>query len=197
MAPHTCLDGLTTRRAANLSEGNVMPVPATIEALIIVALVLSPGYVFTQIARRGIAHVQEPTDVRFLLTIITAGTAIHALVFPWTTRVHDAYLSDQVSDRRWEMYAWAAVIIFALPLGLGIAGARLTLRQSVERMLDAIGLGYVDRMPSAWDYVMRQRQPRYVRIHLKDGQAVVGGVFADRSFAALEPTRAVIYLEEE
>lgn len=136
-------------RPPRRDEEGTLPVPTTIEALVIVALVLSPGYVFTQIARRVIAHVQEPTDVRFLLTIITAGTAIHALVFPWTTRILDAYLSDRVSDRRWETYAWAVVIVFILPLGLGIVAGRLTLDCRVETLLDTIGLGYIDRMPSA------------------------------------------------
>lgn len=62
--------------------------PTTLEALVIVALVLSPGYVFTQIARRLIAHVPEPTDLRFLLTIITLGTFIQAIAFPfWTSSI--------------------------------------------------------------------------------------------------------------
>lgn len=169
--------------------------PTTIEALVIVALVLSPGLIFTQIARRVIAHVEEPTDVRFLLTIITAGTAIHALVFPWTIRIADFYLGDHLRSHRWEAFGWAVVAVFLVPLGLGIVVGRLAVRPGIERALDYIGLGYIDRMPSAWDYVMRQRHPYHVRIHLKDG-GVIGGVFANQSFGSLNPRRTDVYLEE-
>lgn len=41
--------------------------------------------------------------------------------------------------------------------------------------------GHVDRMPSAWDYMVRQERPGFVRMHLRDG-GVIGGMFFDRSF---------------
>jgi hypothetical protein len=171
-------------------------VPTTIEALVIVALVLSPGYVFTQLARRVIAHIEESTDVRFLLTVITAGTAIHALIFPWTLWVLDYYLASDLRSHSWEAFGWAVVTIFVFPVGLGVLAGRLTLRRSVERVLDWAGLGYIDRMPSAWDYAIRQLRPNYVVIRLKDEQGTIGGVFANRSFGSLNPRRADIYLEE-
>lgn len=83
-----------------------------------------------------------------------------------------------------------------LPVVLGVIAGRLTLRPSVEKALDFIGLGYVDRMPSAWDFAMRQRQPNDLRSHLKDGRGVVGGVFANRSFGSLDPKRADVDLAQ-
>ena len=83
-----------------------------------------------------------------------------------------------------------------LPLGLGIVAGRLTLDSRVETLLDMIGLGYIDRMPSAWEFVLRRPNPRYVRFQLKDGLGVVGGVFADHSFASINTARADIYLEQ-
>ncbi len=170
--------------------------PTTIEALVIVALVLSPGYIFTQVARRVIAHIEEPTDVRFLLTIITAGTAIHGLMFPWTSQILDYYIANALPQHRWMVFFWAVVVAFLVPLVLGVAVGRLTLIWWVEKALDFIGLGYVDRMPSAWDFVMRQRRADYVRIHLKDGKGIVGGAFGNQSFGSLDPKRADIYLEQ-
>lgn len=170
--------------------------PTTIEALVIVALVLSPGYVFTQIARRVIPHIQEPSDFRFLLTIITTGTVLHGLAFPWTSRILDYYIDRTLYENRWEIFAWVSIAGFLAPLLLGVVAGQLTLHPWVERALDYIGLGYIDRMPSAWDFVMRRRQPDYVRIHLKDGQGIVGGVFAGQSFGSLDPKRADIYLEQ-
>lgn len=170
--------------------------PTTIEALVVIALVLSPGYVFTQLVRRMIAHVPETTDTRFVLTITTAGTAIHGLLFPWSTRILDYYLGSSLSDHRLEVVLWTSSVILFVPVALGVLVGRLTLWRVVERALGTIGPGYIDRMPSAWDFVMRQRQPSYARIHLKDDQGMIGGIFADRSFASLDPGRADIYLEE-
>jgi hypothetical protein len=83
-----------------------------------------------------------------------------------------------------------------LPTVLGVGFGKLSLIGWIDRLLDKIGLGYIDRMPSAWDFVLRQQKPRYIRIHLKDGKGMVGGVYADRSFGSLNPRRADIYLEE-
>jgi hypothetical protein len=171
-------------------------VPTTIEALVIVALVLAPDFIFTQIARRVIAHIQEPTDVRFLLTIISTGTAYHAFMFPWTSRILDYYLAVKLPGHRWEVFCWSVLTVFIVPLALGILVGRMSLWGWVERLLDQIGLGYLDRMPSAWDFVMHQQEPRYVRIHLKDGMGVVGGVFANQSFGSLDRGRGDLYLEQ-
>lgn len=170
--------------------------PTTIEALVIAALVLAPGYIFTQIARRVIAHIEEPTDIRFLLTIISAGTAIHVLIFFWTTRLVEFYRVDRLASHQWEAYAWAISTVFLLPIGLGILAGQLSLRAPVERVLDRIGLGYIDRMPSAWDYVMRREEQGYVRVHLKDNQGMVAGAYGNRSFGSLNSKRSDIFLEE-
>lgn len=170
--------------------------PTTIEALVIVALVLSPGYIFTQVARRIIAHIEEPTDVRFLLTIIAAGTAIHALMFPWTSLILDYYISRTLPEHRWAIFIWAVVVAFLVPSILGVIVGQLTLFSWVEKALDFVGLGYIDRMPSAWDFVMRKREANYLRIHLKDGKGMIGGSFASASFGSLDPKRADVYLEQ-
>lgn len=171
--------------------------PTTIEALVIIALVLSPGYVFTQVARRSIAHVPESTDLRFLLTIITVGTFIQAVAFPfWTSSILRYYLNDEILRHEREVFSWAVLVCFVLPLVLGVVVGRLTLRKPVDRALGWVGLGYVDRMPSAWDYVVRQPRGSYVRVHLRDGQGTIAGVFGDQSVASLDPKRADVYLQE-
>ena len=45
--------------------------PTTIEALIIIALVISPGYVLATLASGVIEFANEPGDLRFLLPTIT------------------------------------------------------------------------------------------------------------------------------
>lgn len=172
--------------------------PTTIQALVIVALVLSPGYIFVQVARRILAHVPETTDLRFLLTIITYGMVIQAIAFPFlgTNSILDYYLDGQLRLHESETVRWAASVCFALPVVLGIVVGLLARLRWIDRVLDKIGMGYIDRMPSAWDYVMHQRQAGWIRIHLEDGKGMVGGVFKDRSFGSLDPQRADVYLEE-
>lgn len=170
--------------------------PATIDALLIVALVLSPGYIFTQLARKIIAYIAEPTDARFFLTIVTTGMVIHALLFPWTSRILNYYLEQTLPIHRWETFFWALITIFVLPVVLGIGVGKLSTIQWIDATLSWVGFGYIDRMPSAWDFLMRERRPAYVRVHLKDDKGIVAGVYADKSFVSLTPARTDIYLEE-
>jgi hypothetical protein len=46
-----------------------------------------------------------------------------------------------------------------------------------------------------WDYVFAQRKPYWIVIHLKDGR-MIGGRYAEKSFAASAPADEQIYLEE-
>jgi hypothetical protein len=171
--------------------------PTTIEALIIILLVISPGYVFTQIARRSIAHIQEPTDLRFLLTVITAGFGIQAIVFPVFTRnLFTYYRADTLVDHQTEAYLWLVVVCFLGPFVLGALAGKAVAWRPIEKLLDIIGLGYTDRMPSAWDYVIRQKGSRYVRVHLKEGGRMVGGIYHTNSLASSDPKRPDLYLEQ-
>jgi len=46
-----------------------------------------------------------------------------------------------------------------------------------------------------WDYVFSKREPYWVKVKLKDG-AVIGGKYAENSFASSSPAEEQIYLEE-
>lgn len=165
----------------------------TVEAVVVVALVLSPGYIFTLVARRLIAHVPEATDLRLLLTVVAYGTVIQALLFPlWTHRILDVYLDNTIRQHAYEVYAWAVASCLIVPVALGIVVGRLTLWPPMDRLLDQLGLGYIDRLPSAWDYVARQQHGSWVKIHLKDGRGVIAGIFGRNSVASLAPDRADI-----
>jgi len=171
--------------------------PSTIEALFIIALVLSPGYLFTQVARRLIAHIPETTDLRFLLTVVTTGTVIQAFAFPlWTIRILEYYFDQELAQHLVQVFSWMVIVCLLLPIALGIVVGRLTLLPWVDKQLDKIGLGYIDRMPSAWDYVVRDPKGNWVRVYLRDGQGVIAGKFSVHSVASLDPKRADLYLEE-
>lgn len=172
--------------------------PTTIQALVIIALVISPGYVFARVAGDVIAFADSESDhgdLRFLLPTVTAGTFIHLLMSFWTVRIVDYYRFDSLRNHPVELVLWGATVIFAVPVVLGIGLGRFLNLHIVDQLLDRVGLGYVDRMPSAWDYVMRLERPAYVRVYLTSGQ-VIGGEYASQSFASTVPNRADLYLEQ-
>ena len=66
----------------------------------------------------------------------------------------------------------------------------------VEAVLARVGLGYVDRTPSAWDYAMDQPEGSWVKVRLKDDGGEIAGLFGRHSFAALDPNRADVDFEQ-
>jgi hypothetical protein len=170
--------------------------PATTQALVIAILVLAPGYIFTQVARRVIAYIEEPTDGRFFLAIITMGTVIHSLMFPWSTRIYAYYRANTLIDNAREVYGWAAATIFILPLLLGIFLGWLSTVWWIDRLLDKIGFGYIDRTPSAWDHAVKEKRGKYVRVHLKGGKGKLGGVYSIKSLGSINARRPDLFLEE-
>ncbi len=169
--------------------------PTTIEALIIIALVLSPGFVFARVASGVIAFAPEPGDLRFLLPTITCGTFVHIVLSWWTIRIVDFYRADALGDHALQVVFWGFIVVFATPAVLGVSAGQIVNLRRVNDWLDVIGLGYIDRMPSAWDYMIRSDRPGFARVHLKNGRSI-GGVFFDQSFASTTPQRADLFLEE-
>lgn len=170
--------------------------PATTQALVIAILVLSPGYIFTQVARRVIAYIEEPTDGRFFLAIITMGTVIHALMFPWSVRIYRYYQPNTLFDHTKEIFGWAALTIFVLPLVLGVLVGWLSTVWWIDWLLDKIGFGYIDRTPSAWDHAVKEKRGKYVRVHLKDGKGKIAGVYSLKSLGSINARRPDLFLEE-
>jgi hypothetical protein len=59
-----------------------------------------------------------------------------------------------------------------------------------------MGLSYVDRMPTAWEYWLRGYRSSYVRIHLKGNPRPIGGIFGQESFGSTEPNGADLFILE-
>lgn len=171
--------------------------PTTLDALLIVALFLTPGFIFTQLVRRTVAYVAESTDTRFFLMIISASLAIHGLIARWSSRIFDFWTAKTLPANRVEVFFWSLVTIFLLPIFLAIVFGRLSKVIWLDKLLAKINLGYNDRIPSAWEFVIRKREPAYVRVFLKDGKGTIAGVYQDQSFGSFPPGKADIYLETQ
>jgi hypothetical protein len=181
-----------------------MDVPSTVEALVVAALVIAPGYVFTRTITRVISQVEEPPDLRFLMTTITWGLAIHALLLlsPWwpqqiprTDQVLDFYLDKSLPAHAADIARWAVVSLAVVPWVLGQITARVIAIPWIDtKILDWLEFSIVDRTPTAWQYVLNKERSAYVLVFLKDGR-VIGGCYTNKSFASNNPRHGDIYLE--
>lgn len=171
--------------------------PTSIEALLITALVISPGYLFTIVVRRSVAYAWETSELRLILTTITAGTLIQLLGSPLgTITIVNHYLAGTLLQNLSDLLRWALLVCVGLLILAGALLGWLIARGPVDRVLEIFGLGFYDRTPSAWDYAAQEHDGVWVRIHLKDNQGIIGGKFGQDSFASLDPKRPDIYLQE-
>lgn len=168
--------------------------PTSIEALTIVALVLTPGYICIWCARQMIRQVSKQSEVEFLISTVAVGVVVNLIVFPILGRcVLGYYRNGTVLDHDWLIFTWGILTIFVGPILLGLGIGWLINRFS--RFLGPIGLDPVGRIPHAWDFVMRRQEGYYVRVWLKDGE-VVAGKYSVGSFASSDRERADLFLEE-
>lgn len=154
-----------------------------------------PGYVLSLVSGRAIANVQETIDVRYILRIFALSVFVHALVFPWwTRRLLNYYIEDALPSHTIQSWIWAILTLLVLPIAIGVFGSWLAQRSQVDSVLDRFGLGWFDRLPTAWDY-SAHLGPSWVRIYLEDG-SVVGGRSANGSYYSLNPRSRDIYIEQ-
>jgi hypothetical protein len=95
-----------------------------------------------------------------------------------------------------ELLSWSITTIFVVPLALGLLLGYVSQTARVDRWLGTIGFSYVQRLPSAWEYVVGLNEGFYVRVHLKDRSRPIGGIYGVNSFVADEKDPVDIYLEE-
>ena len=87
------------------------------------------------------------------------------------------------------------MLVLVVPVVLGVLAGQILNIDAIDDQLDKIGLGYIDRMPSAWDFVIRTQESAFVRVYLTDG-GVIGGAFSSRSFGSSTSGKGDLYLEE-
>jgi hypothetical protein len=168
--------------------------PTSIEAITIIALALTPGYICLWFARQAIRQVSKQSEAEFLISTVAVGVVVNVLIFPLLGhRILRYYRNDTLLDHEWLVLLWGVITIFVVPVLLGLGIGRLINR--FARYLGPIGLDPVGRIPHAWDFAMRRKQGYYVRVWLNDGQ-VVAGKYSIGSFASSDRERADLFLEE-
>lgn len=125
-----------------------------------------------------------------------SGLFLHTLVFPFGTRFIIGWYDEGKLDNYWlASYLWFVFAIFLWPVLAGIALSKLVKLERVDAQLDRVGLGHVDRTPSAWDWAIDLQESRWIRIYLRDGRTI-GGFYGTSSFASLYTSQRDIYLEQ-
>lgn len=168
--------------------------PTSIEALTIVALVLTPGYICLWSARQAIRQFAKQSDAEFVISTVAVGVVVNAVVYPILGRVvlrH--YRNGDLVDHDGLVVVWGLLTIAIVPVLLGVGIGRLINR--FPRFFVPLGLDPAARVPSAWDFSMQRRQGCYVRVHLTDGQ-VVAGTFSRHSYASSDEKRLDLFLEQ-
>lgn len=172
-----------------------MSLPTTLEAALILTLVFVPGFIFGQFIQRAIAHYPEKVDARHFLAILAFGLLLHVVIYPLSTRyVVNWYFHGTLNDHWFALYLWAIIAIFAWPVIAGGVMALLIPMPWIDKQLDRFGFGYIDRLPTAWDYAVRLG-PAWDKVYLQDG-GIVAGKFQNGSVASVNQNHRDIYVEE-
>jgi hypothetical protein len=92
---------------------------------------------------------------------------------------------------------WGVLVVGVAPFLLGVVLGLVTNNPLMDGLLDRIGLGYLDRMPSSWDYICRLEREMWIRARLKDGGRYVGGYMGKYSFSSSSYAGADLYIDTQ
>jgi hypothetical protein len=172
-------------------------VPASVESLVIVVLVLTPGYILDKLSQRS-RPAAETSGLRLLLRLVAFGGIVHAALFSWTLSIIEYQHEGVLLDHRIQVAAWAFVVVLAVPAILGVGFGKL-LNPDYKRIDDALywfGFDYISRTRSAWEYVSAFKVGSYLRISLKGTGRLIGVTIGkSRSFLSDHYEHGDIYVE--
>ena len=177
--------------------------PATFQALLIVVLVVVPGFVFSQFTRRSLGPtIQDKVDWRYVISIIARGILLH-LTFPgsylWTldiARQYRSYRSEDLLDNLLPTGVWAIIVLYLWPTVTAMIISRVVIWHWVDGLLSFFGMHYVGRIPSAFDYAML-RGGAWVKIYLNDdSRTVIAGEFGKDSAYDTDGRSQDIFIEK-
>jgi len=195
-----------------------MTVPSSITQLLILLVLVVPGFVYqtVRIRLRGRTPSDTELSTRILLAII--GSTFFALVY---VLVLGPYLADAVDLKREDLLDHPRLAAIAgLLAAIGIPGAVALLQVLVPRFLAWIGgksdwwatvtssdlwkrataplrpanWSRVDSRPSSWDVAFSAASPGYVRVRVQNGTWYAGW-FGENSYASSFPDPQSLFVE--
>jgi len=160
-------------------------VPTSLEALLIVAFGIVPGFVFFR-GLNAVVPLTERDPPREVLMSVAA-----SMVF-WTLAASPLQLAfTRFPDPTGQAVVLftAALVAIAIPVGLGYWTGKRIASAKLGRFL-----GMRPLPPTAWDYRFGRAEPLIVRVMLNDGTQLLG-YWASDSYASGHPASEDLYLE--
>lgn len=87
------------------------------------------------------------------------------------------------------------IILFIIPVLLGIVGAILHNKDILRKVMNRIGINPIHDIPTGWDYKFYNTKPKYVIVTLVNDQCV-HGYFGAQSLASSDASERDLYLEQ-
>lgn len=87
------------------------------------------------------------------------------------------------------------IIIFIIPVLLGIIGAILYSKSIFRKIMNWVGINPIHEIPTGWDYKFYNTSPKYVVVTLMSEQCILG-YFGTKSFASSDTSERDLYLEK-
>lgn len=175
-----------------------MSLPTTYEAVLIFGIVFVPGFLFLEFGRRSVPHTRESLQIRDFLWMLASGATIHllSLIVPLgMPKIINWYTDQELGSHLSYLGIWAFLVILLLPIVAGMLSGWILARPRIDQFLGHFGLGFVERMPSAWDFVFWRRQGGWMKVYLED-EPPVAGFFGEGSSVSARPSRRDLFLEQ-
>jgi Family of unknown function (DUF6338) len=174
-------------------------VPATVEAVIIFAVLIAPGYLLNQGIAQGRDVDAGRPDLHVLARALVASVIWLLLTWWWASEKVIRWVGeDKVDQHSVPADTWRAVVLVLLPYAVGrLLGSVVQRNWRGADLLRNLGIASTRGTPwdFAWQRVKDDREPTLVIITLEDGRKVAGQ-FANGSRATVSPQEPEVYLEQ-
>lgn len=172
--------------------------PDSLVALAIVVFFFLPGFIAAQTFIRN-APYAAPGDLRFILQVAFWGALVHALAFPLSAPLIQAWIADPyLTNASLQFLAWLLGVIIAGPFLLGLIVGTVVRDPRVQQLLRGFGMSIAENAPTAWDVTFGPGNPGYwVKAHLRENKEIVAGKLGTSSAAGISPDPHDLYLEEQ
>ncbi|MSP88630.1 MAG: hypothetical protein EXQ92_07430 [Alphaproteobacteria bacterium] len=178
----------------------------TIEAVIILALLVAPGFVCTRLVNIPLPSAYS-TGRGYVILAFIFSLVVHMAGLPFTLSVAGRIVSFWLSLRNlkggksinldWVVLGWTVSVLFVFPAILAILLSWLWQARWTQPALRHVELSVVQMISQAWDWVfLSQQQGCWAVAELDDGRRIAGE-YGPKSFASLSPYGKDMFIEAE
>ena len=178
--------------------------PGTLEAVIILVLLVAPGFLCSRLITTEIPRPFISEGHSLFLALIFS-ILIHVIILPFTVSVAPEFFSFKAglqnlsqtksAELNTVVVIWLVSVLFIVPLVVAYGLSAVWKSNWAQPILERFGLSIVQLTPQAWDwFFITQRDGCWIVAELEDG-TLVGGEYAKDSFVSLSPHSPDLFLE--